>query len=329
MLFIKISSFRREILISQTLLFLMFKGRDIISIKDFSKEEILHILDVAEEMFPIAEGRKKSNLLSGYIMGSLFFEPSTRTRLSFEAAMKRLGGDVIGFAMPTTTSIQKGETLADTIRTAESYCDVIVMRHPKEGSARMAAEFAKVPIINGGDGAGHHPTQCLLDLFTIRREKGQIEGNKIALLGDLKYGRTVHSLAYALALFKVEMVFISPPELQMPKEVVEECREMGAKITIKNELDGLEDIDVLYVTRIQKERFPDPEEYKKVAGSYRIDLKTLEKAKDDMIVMHPLPRVDEISPEVDKTKHAAYFRQTFNGVPVRMALLALVLGVVE
>jgi len=306
-----------------------FKGRDVISIKDFSKEEILYILNVAEKMLPIAEGKKKSNLLNGYIMASLFFEPSTRTRLSFEAAMKRLGGSVIGFAQPGTTSLQKGETLADTIKTAESYCDVIVMRHPKEGSARLAAKFASVPIINGGDGAGHHPTQCLLDLFTIRKEKGQIEGNRVALLGDLKYGRTVHSLAYALALFKVDMVFISPPELQMPKEVIEECREMGANITIKNSLEGLDEIDVLYVTRIQKERFPDPEEYKKVAGSYRIDLKTLENVKEDMIIMHPLPRVDEISPEVDETKHAAYFRQTFNGVPVRMALLALVLGEVK
>jgi len=306
-----------------------FKGRDVISIKDFSKEEILYILNVAEKMLPIAEGKEKSNLLNGYIMASLFFEPSTRTRLSFEAAMKRLGGSVIGFAQPGTTSLQKGETLADTIKTAESYCDVIVMRHPKEGSARMAAKFASVPIINGGDGAGHHPTQCLLDLFTIRKEKGQIEGNRVALLGDLKYGRTVHSLAYALALFKVDMVFISPPELQMPKEVIEECREMGANITIKNSLEGLDEIDVLYVTRIQKERFPDPEEYKKVAGSYRIDLKTLENVKEDMIIMHPLPRVDEISPEVDETKHAAYFRQTFNGVPVRMALLALVLGEVK
>ena len=306
-----------------------FRGRDVISIRDFTKEEILYVLEIAEKMVPIAKGEKKSNLLNGYIMASLFFEPSTRTRLSFESAMKRLGGLVIGFAQPGTTSIKKGESLADTIRTAESYCDVIVMRHPHEGSARMAAEFAEVPVINGGDGAGHHPTQCLLDLFTIKKEKGHIEGNKVALLGDLKYGRTVHSLAYALALFGVEMVFIAPPELQMPKEVIEECKEMGAKLEIKNDIEDISDVDVLYVTRIQKERFPDPEEYNKVAGSYRIDAKTLEKVKDDMIVMHPLPRVDEISPEVDKTRHAAYFRQTFNGVPVRMALLALVLGGIE
>jgi len=306
-----------------------FKGRDIVSIKDFTKEEILHILDVAEEMVPIAEGKEKSNLLHGYIMASLFFEPSTRTRLSFEAAMKRLGGNVIGFAQPGTTSIMKGESLADTIRTAESYCDVIVMRHPMEGSARMAAEFANVPIINGGDGAGHHPTQCLLDLFTIRKEMGSIEGNKVALVGDLKYGRTVHSLAYALALFKADMVFIAPPQLQMPKEVVEECKKMGVEPEMRDNVDDISDIDVLYVTRIQKERFPDPEEYNKVAGSYRIDIDTLKNAKEKMIVMHPLPRVNEISPAVDSTKHAAYFRQTFNGVPVRMALLSLVLGVVD
>jgi len=306
-----------------------FKGRDVISIKDFSREEILHVLDVAQKMIPIAEGKEKSDLLHGYIMASLFFEPSTRTRLSFETAMKRLGGNVIGFARPGTTSMKKGETLADTIRTAESYCDVIVMRHPQEGSARMAADFATVPIINGGDGAGHHPTQCLLDLFTIKREKGRIEGNKVALVGDLKYGRTVHSLAYALALFGVDMKFISPPELQMPKEVVEECMEMGVSISIEDSLSKLKDVDVLYVTRIQKERFPDPEEYKKVAGSYKIDKSLLKKAKKSMTIMHPLPRVDEISPDLDSTPNAAYFRQTFNGVPVRMALLSLVLGVVK
>ena len=304
-----------------------FKGRDIVSIKDLTDEEILHILDIADSMVPIAQGRKKSNLLEGKIMASLFFEPSTRTRLSFEAAMKRLGGNVIGFAQPGTTSLQKGESLADTIRTAESYCDVIVMRHPKEGSARMAAEFASVPIINGGDGAGHHPTQCLLDLFTIKKEKGDIGKNKVALLGDLKYGRTVHSLAYALAMFETEMVFIAPEQLQMPPEVVEECEAMGAKISFETDLEkAIEDIDVLYVTRIQKERFPDPEEYNKVVGIYKIDNKLLERAKDDMIIMHPLPRVYEIDPQVDKTKYALYFSQAFNGVPVRMALLALVLG---
>lgn len=307
-----------------------FKGRDIVSIKDLTEDEILHILDVAEGMIPTARGEEKSDLLKGKIMASLFFEPSTRTRLSFEAAMKRLGGNVIGFAQPGATSMQKGESLADTIRTAESYCDVIVMRHPQEGSARMAAEFASVPIINGGDGAGHHPTQCLLDLFTIRKEKGSIGGNKVALVGDLKYGRTVHSLAYALALFKAEMVFIAPEQLQMPPEVVEECRAMGASISFETDLEkATGDVDVIYVTRIQKERFPDPEEYNKVVGIYEINSRILEKGKKDVIVMHPLPRVYEIAPEVDGTKYAAYFRQAFNGVPVRMALLSLVLGGIE
>ena len=307
-----------------------FRGRDIVSIKDLKKEEILHILDVAGDMVPIAEGNKKSDLLEGKLMASLFFEPSTRTRLSFEAAMKRLGGNVIGFAQPGATSMQKGESLADTIRTAESYSDVIVMRHPQEGSARMAAEFASIPIINGGDGAGHHPTQCLLDLFTIMKEKGNIGNNKVALVGDLKYGRTVHSLAYALALFKAKMVFIAPEQLQMPREVVEECEAMGAAISFETDLEkAIGDVDVLYVTRIQKERFPDPEEYNKVVGIYEINPKLLEKGKKDVIVMHPLPRVYEIAPEVDGTKYAAYFRQAFNGVPVRMAILALVLGGIE
>ena len=307
-----------------------FKGRDIVSIKDLTEDEILHILDVADGMIPIARGEEKSDLLKGKIMASLFFEPSTRTRLSFEAAMKRLGGNVIGFAQPGATSMQKGESLADTIRTAESYCDVIVMRHPQEGSARMAAEFASVPIINGGDGAGHHPTQCLLDLFTIREEKGSIGENKVALVGDLKYGRTVHSLAYALALFKAEMVFIAPEQLQMPPEVVEECKAMGAPISFETDLEeATGDVDVIYVTRIQKERFPDPEEYNKVVGIYEINSRILGKGKKDVIVMHPLPRVYEIAPEVDGTKYAAYFRQAFNGVPVRMALLSLVLGGIE
>ncbi len=306
-----------------------FAGRDIVSIKDLSREEILHILSVAEDMVPAARGSETSTLMEGGIMASLFFEPSTRTRLSFAAAMNRLGGRVIGFARPGDTSLQKGETLADTIRTVESYCDLIVMRHPQEGSARMAAEFAEVPVLNGGDGAGHHPTQCLLDLFTIQEERGDIGGNRVALIGDLKYGRTVHSLAYALAMFKADLSFIAPEQLQMPREVVEECQELGASISFETELEGaIDDVDVMYVTRIQKERFPDPEEYKKVAGIYTIDTDLLQRAKSDAVVMHPLPRVYEIVPEVDETPAAAYFRQAFNGVPVRMALISLVTGVV-
>lgn len=306
-----------------------FNNRDIISIRDFSKEEIEHILNVAEKMIPIAEGRKESEILNGKVMASLFFEPSTRTRLSFEVAMKRLGGKVIGFVDSSTTSIQKGETLADTIRMAEAYSDVIAIRHSREGSARLAASFAKIPVINGGDGAGHHPTQCLLDLFTIRKEKGKIK-NKVILLGDLKYGRTVHSLAHALALFDVEMTFVAPQQLQMPKEVINECEEMGSSPSMATDLkEVMGDADVLYVTRIQKERFPDPEEYARVAGYYRIDEEILANAKKDMIIMHPLPRITEISPEIDSTAHAVYFKQAFNGVPVRMALLGLVLGKIK
>lgn len=304
------------------------KGKDIISIRDLSKEEIDYILDYAKKMLPYAKGEKRLNLLEGKILSSLFFEPSTRTRLSFETAMNRLGGRVIGFAEPSAISQKKGESLSDTIRMADAYSDIIVIRHPQEGAARLAAEFAEVPVINAGDGAGHHPTQCLLDLFTILTEKKRIEKNKVILLGDLKYGRTVHSLAYALALYGAELVFVSPPTLKMPKEVVEECKNLGAEPLQTSSLEKvIKDADVLYVTRIQKERFPDPEEYNKVVGSYKVDKELLANAKKDLIVMHPLPRVVEIDPEVDKTHHAVYFKQAFNGVPVRMALLSLLLGV--
>ncbi|ADD08930.1 aspartate carbamoyltransferase [Candidatus Aciduliprofundum boonei] len=304
----------------------MFKGRDIVSIKELSKEEMDIIFEVAREMLPIARGERKSDLLDGKILATLFFEPSTRTRLSFESAMHRLGGSVIGFSNPSATSISKGETLADTVRVMDSYSDVIVIRHPYEGSARLAAEFASNPVINAGDGAGQHPTQTLLDLFTIHQEFGEIEGLNVALIGDLKYGRTVHSLAYALSYLGANIYLVSPELLRMPSHIIRELKEKPVE-TDKIE-DVIEDADVLYVTRIQKERFPDPTEYKKVAGSYRITSELLNKAKEKAIVMHPLPRVDEIEPEVDYTKHARYFQQAFNGVPVRMALLALVLGVV-
>ena len=304
----------------------MFKGRDIVSIKELSKEEMDIIFEVAREMLPIARGERKSDLLDGKILATLFFEPSTRTRLSFESAMHRLGGSVIGFSNPSATSISKGETLADTVRVMDSYSDVIVIRHPYEGSARLAAEFASNPVINAGDGAGQHPTQTLLDLFTIHQEFGELEGLNVALIGDLKYGRTVHSLAYALSYLGANIYLVSPELLRMPSHIIRELKEKPVE-TDKIE-DVIEDADVLYVTRIQKERFPDPTEYKKVAGSYRITSELLNKAKEKAIVMHPLPRVDEIEPDVDYTKHARYFQQAFNGVPVRMALLALVLGVV-
>jgi len=304
-----------------------FKGRDIISIKDFSKEEINYVLEYSKKMVPYAKGEKYIHILEGRVLSSLFFEPSTRTRLSFESAMNRLGGRVIGFSDPSGTSQKKGESLADTIRMADSYSDVIVVRHHQEGAARLAAEFADVPVLNAGDGAGRHPTQCLLDLFTILTEKKKIEKNKVVLLGDLKYGRTVHSLAYALSLYGVELTLVSPGSLKMPKEVINECKELGVKPKSTSSLEkAINDADVLYVTRIQKERFPDAEEYNRVVGIYKIDNDLLKHAREDIIVMHPLPRVTEINPEVDKTPHALYFKQAFNGVPVRMALLTLISG---
>ena len=303
------------------------KGKDIISIKDFSKKEISYILKYGKRMVPYAKGEKYTDILKGKVLSSLFFEPSTRTRLSFESAMNRLGGRVIGFADPTATSQKKGESLSDAIRMADSYSDVIVVRHPQEGAARLAAEFADVPVLNAGDGAGRHPTQCLLDLFTILTEKKKIEENKVVLLGDLKYGRTVHSLAYALSLFGAELTFVSPESLRMPKEVIQECRDLGVEPRYMANLEkAIKDTDVLYATRIQRERFPDAEEYNRVVGIYRVDINLLKQAKEDLIVMHPLPRVTEIHPEVDKTPHALYFKQAFNGVPVRMALLSLVVG---
>lgn len=306
---------------------LEFEGRDIISIKDFSREEINYIFDVAKKMEPIAT--KGSDMLKGKILATLFFEPSTRTRLSFEAAMHKLGGSTIGFAEAEIASVKKGENLADTVRTVENYADVIAIRHPLEGAAKLAAEFSKVPIINGGSGAEEHPTQALLDLYTIEKERGKIDGLKVALVGDLRYGRAVHSLAYALSLFNVELYLVSPESLKMRREVLQ---------TIKNRVPVTEStslekiirvVDVLYVTRIQKERFPDPAEYAKVKGSYRIDLKTLNGVKEDLIILHPLPRVDEITAEVDKTPYARYFQQVWNGIVVRMALLALTLGAIK
>ena len=312
---------------SSFLIKMKFNGRDIISIRDLSKKEIDHILNYANKMLPCAKGKKYDAILKGKVLSSLFFEPSTRTRLSFETAMNRLGGRVIGFADPSGTSQKKGESLADTIRMADSYSDAIVIRHHQEGAARLAAEFADVPVINAGDGAGHHPTQCLLDLFTIRAEKKGIKNKNIILLGDLKYGRTVHSLAYALALYGAKLTFVSPVTLKMPTEVINDCKELGVEPLQTSSLDkAVKEADVLYVTRIQKERFPDPGEYNRVVGSYKIDIELLKEARKDIIVMHPLPRITEIDPEVDKTPHAIYFKQAFNGVPVRMALLSLILG---
>jgi aspartate carbamoyltransferase catalytic subunit len=306
---------------------LEFEGRDIISIKDFSRDEIDYILKIAQAMEPIAT--QGSDMLRGKILATLFFEPSTRTRLSFEAAMHKLGGSTIGFAEAEIASVKKGENLADTVRTVENYADVIAVRHPLEGAARLAAEFAKVPIINGGSGAEEHPTQALLDLYTIMKEKGKIDGLKIALLGDLRYGRTVHSLAYALSLYNIELYLISPESLKMRREVLQTIKEK-IPVTERTSLEKIVPlVDVLYVTRIQKERFPDPAEYIKVKGSHKIDMTTLSDAKKDLIILHPLPRVDEIAPEVDNTQYARYFQQVWNGIVMRMALLALILGAVK
>lgn len=275
-------------------------------------------------MEPIAKNR--STMLQGKILATLFYEVSTRTRLSFESAMHRLGGTSIGFAEAEIASVKKGENLADTMRVVENYADVIALRHPLEGAARLAAEFADAPVINAGSGAEEHPTQALLDLYTMKKELGKIDGLNIALLGDLRFGRTVHSLAYALSLYDVKLYFISPELLGMRREVLDTISER-IKIAETSNLDeALPKLDVLYATRIQKERFPDAAEYAKVKGSYKIDAETLKKAKSDMIVLHPLPRVDEISAEVDSTAHARYFQQVWNGIVTRMALLALILG---
>lgn len=299
---------------------MVFPQKDIISIRDFSRKDIQQILKLAEKMEPIARSEEVCNVLAGKLLGCLFYEPSTRTRLSFEAAMQRLGGGVVGFAESSVSSATKGENLNDTVRIVAEYTDALVIRHNMEGTARFVAELVDVPVINAGDGAGQHPTQTLLDLYTMQRILGKIDNLHVALVGDLKYGRTVHSLAYALAKFEVKMSFISPKELQMPREILHDLSNSGINV---NETDNIHEVldyaDVLYVTRIQKERFPDPREYSKIKGAYLINSKLLEGSQ--AIVMHPLPRVDEISHDVDNTPYGKYFQQAFYGVPVRMALL--------
>ena len=296
----------------------------IISAKQLSRADIEAVLDRAAEFAadPSAWGDRHENAL----LGLLFFEPSTRTKMSFTAAIKRLGGDVVDMGTVESSSVKKGESLADTVRVVEGYADALVLRHPSEGSAKMASEFVDVPLINGGDGAGQHPTQTLLDLYTIRENAG-FEDLTIGIMGDLKYGRTVHSLAHALTNVDARQHFVSPESLRLPRSVRYDLHEEGASIREHTELDTvLSELDVLYVTRIQRERFPDESEYRAVAGEYRIDAGLLEGVDDDLTVMHPLPRVDEIAPDVDETDHATYFQQAHNGVPMRMALLDLLLG---
>ena len=303
---------------------MQFEGRDIVSIKDFTRKEIDYILKTASDMEHIA--KKGSNMLQGKILATLFFEPSTRTRLSFEAAMNKLGGSIIGFAEPKVAAIKKGENLADTIRVVENYADAMVLRHPLEGAARLAAEFSQIPVINAGSGAEEHPTQALLDLYTILKERGTIDGLNITLMGDLRYGRTVHSLAYALSLYKVKLFLVSPELLRMRREVTGTIKKKIAIVESSAVEDVMSETDVLYVTRIQKERFPDPTEYVKVSGTYKIGVNTLKDARKEMIIMHPLPRVDEIDHKVDGTLHAKYFQQVWNGMVTRTALLALIFG---
>ena len=304
-------------------------GKDIISVKQFGRDDLEYVFGVAHEMRGMVERVGTFDLLKGKILANLFYEPSTRTSSSFTAAMERLGGSVIPINEVKYSSVTKGESLTDTIRTLECYADVIVLRHPETGSAAIAAKAARKPVINAGDGIGEHPTQALLDTFTIFEElgAGQIDGMTVTMLGDLKYGRTVHSLARLLSLFKVKINYVSPEILRMPKEVMDE---VAGKSIPQAEFSSLEKVlpetDVLYVTRVQKERFEDPADYEKVKGAYVIDPAIMKAAKQDMIVMHPLPRVGEISVDFDDDPRAAYFRQMEYGLYVRMALLAMVLG---
>ena len=301
--------------------------KNVISVHDLSVEEIVTVLDKAENMVEIAQGKATSEALRGKVLACIFYEPSTRTRLSFETAMNRLGGGVVGFGSTEGTSVVKGETLADTIRMVSGYADAVVLRHPREGAAKLATQFSDVPIINAGDGAGQHPTQTLLDLFTIRTEKGRLQNMNVTMIGDLRYGRTVHSLSVALAKFGNTINLVSPEGLEMPGEVVAHLQDAGMFGKACHTPDEvIAETDILYVTRIQKERFPDPIEYEKVAGVYRVDKQLVAQGPEDMIIMHPLPRVNEILPEVDKLPQAKYFKQAFNGVPVRMALLSMVVG---
>jgi aspartate carbamoyltransferase catalytic subunit len=303
-----------------------FKNRDIISIRDLEKDELDYIIKVAFDV----KKNKYPNALNGKVLANLFFEPSTRTRLSFESAMISLGGKLFGFADSKTTSVQKGETLKDTIKIIAGYCDVIVIRHPLEGAARLASEVSDIPVINAGDGANQHPTQTLLDLFTIKEKFKQIEGLNIGLLGDLKYGRTVHSLSMALSYYKNDLFFISPKSLAMPDHLKSYLDNKNIKYQETDKLEELVNkLDILYVTRIQKERFGDLEEYQRVAGSYKITLDVLNLINKKVKIMHPLPRVDEIHSEVDKTENALYFEQAHNGLPVRQAILGLVTGVIK
>ena len=300
---------------------------DLITMDDLSNKEIENLLDNAERLLPVAKGDVYLPLLEGKVLANMFFENSTRTRMSFETAMKRLGGSVLNFST-TGSSVAKGETLYDTMQMIDGYADVAVIRHPRQGAAQYSADAIDIPVLNAGDGAGNHPTQTLLDLFTIREAHGTLKDLNVVLVGDLRYGRTVHSLSHALVRFGATLTLVSPESLMMPTEIVSDLKEHGAEVNETSDFAAtIADADVIYMTRIQKERFPDEDEYAKVAGIYMLGAGDLGGAKKEMIIMHPLPRVEEIHPSVDATLHARYFQQAFNGVVARMALLCDCLGV--
>lgn len=301
------------------------KNRNLVSIEDFNTEEKSYILDLAEGF----EKETTQKILEEKVVATLFFEPSTRTRLSFESAASRLGAKVIGFTDSASSSVKKGETLKDTILTVSNYSDLIVMRHPLEGSARYASEVSPVPIINAGDGAHQHPTQTLLDMYSIRKTQGRLDDIQIAFVGDLKYGRTVHSLVFAMCDFGATFHLVSPVELKLPSYVKQKIKDLNLKYYQYTDLqEAIEEVDILYMTRIQRERFSDPIEYERVKNAYILNNDMLGSAKDNLKILHPLPRVNEIDEDVDSNPMAYYFQQAENGVFVRQALLASILGVV-
>ncbi len=299
------------------------KNRNLISISDYNKEEYLYILKLAEDF----EKNPVQDVAKGKVVATLFFEPSTRTRLSFESAVCRMGAKVIGFSDASNSSTAKGESLADTIRTVSCYADLIVMRHPLEGAARVASEVATVPIINAGDGANQHPTQCMLDLYSIMKTQGTLDNLNIAMVGDLKYGRTVHSLVEAMSNFNTTFHLVSPESLKLPSQVKMHIKRKNLKYFQYTEIpDVMDKVDILYMTRVQRERFLDIQDYEKVKNSYVLDKSMLINCKPNMKVLHPLPRVNEIATNVDATPQAYYFQQAQNGVYVRQALIAAILG---
>ncbi|HHU00669.1 aspartate carbamoyltransferase [Xiashengella succiniciproducens] len=298
------------------------KNRSLISITDYSREEILRILELAADF----EANPNQPLMTDKVVATLFFEPSTRTRLSFETAINRLGARVIGFSDSASSSTTKGETLKDTIKMVSNYADLIVMRHPLEGSARYASEQSRVPVINAGDGANQHPTQTLLDLYSIKKTQGTLENLTIFMVGDLKYGRTVHSLLMAMSHFNPTFYFVAPKEMSMPKEYLRFCQQKGIKYYEQSDISNLETADILYMTRVQKERFSDPMEYERVKNTYVLRNSMLDNTKDNLKVLHPLPRVNEIADDVDANTKAYYFKQAENGVYTRMAIIASIMG---